>query len=195
MYIYRYRRHKREDTDVHIAPEDLRDAISACGFKHPIERWRLNQLSIGIEFHMISRNEAAMFIAHCVHETRGFQHVEELSYCSENFRYELSEPGKSYHGRGYIRLCTTNNYRDASLWLGRGDELLKKPELVSEDSMISLDTAIWIWAVKVRPHITCFDDTTTAIYGALESSSEYQTRYEYYVNVADVLGITEKLRK
>lgn len=137
-----------------------------------------------------------MFLAHTIHETGGFQHMEEL-FALENpeaarrsYFCEGGIQGKSYHGRGLLQLSWPYNYKGASNYLGLEDQLLHNPEMVCQKTSLCIDTALWYWTEVVRGSSGVSDSnfwaTTKAINGALESPNcdAARQRYNYYRKIA-----------
>ncbi|XP_046399446.1 chitinase 4-like [Ischnura elegans] len=188
-----------------ITRGQFNNAIESCGFTAPsseVYDYFNSQTS------SFSLDELAMFLAHLIHESGGFQHTEEEKFAGirdhreYSVRGDCSQPGKVYHGRGYIQLTWAANYRDASRDLGMGDELLRNPERVANETYLAMRVSVWYWTERVRREvgsvtnmIDCFGKTTKAINGALESSAGYNSRYQYYLKVADVLGVQNKARE
>ncbi|KCZ76778.1 hypothetical protein H311_02220 [Anncaliia algerae PRA109] len=149
-----------------------------------------------------SVDEAAMFLAQIIHESAGLTKIEEEACanggCEGQYGSDQGEPGKSYHGRGFIQLTWPDNYKAASEGLGMGDELYKNPEKVSEDPKIAMDVSIWFWQNRVanQPGVKegQFGATTKAINGPIECSGggndTPQKRYDIYTKVAKILGVT-----
>ncbi|CAI8608951.1 unnamed protein product [Vicia faba] len=52
-------------------------------------------------------------------------------------------PGKSYHGRGPIQLTYNYNYGQAGNAINQ--DLIRNPDLVSTNPIVSFKTAIWFW--------------------------------------------------
>ncbi|XP_046398677.1 endochitinase At2g43620-like [Ischnura elegans] len=184
-----------------ITSEEFTKAVVDCGFESPpSDVYQYFDLYTS-DF---SRNELAMFLAQLIHESGGFQFKEEIAYADKRnhgqYRDNHSLPGKDYHGRGYIQLTWAQNYKDASRDLGMGDELLKRPERVAKDTEMAMLVSVWYWRTKVRRQLgskfDCFGLTTKAINGAIECSNGYNEtaakRYQYYLKVADALGIQNK---
>nr|AUN87466.1 chitinase [Camellia fraterna] len=69
-------------------------------------------------------------------------------------------PGKQYYGRGPMQLSYNYNYGPAGVALGLGMELLKNPDLVETDPVISFKTALWFWMTPQAPKPSCHDVIT-----------------------------------
>lgn len=116
-----------------------------------------------------------MFLAQILWESNGLQAKEEVNppkgaYCC---------PGDtaSYHGRGYIQLSWSYNYRAASLGIFSDDLLLQAPELVSEDELIAWKVSFWYWKENVHKVVSAgegFGATTRCINGALECGKAWK---------------------
>lgn len=61
---------------------------------------------------------------------------------------EASGDGYKYRGRGLIMLTGKNNYSNFSKWLGIGDMLIKKPDLVIENKEYTVLTAFYYWTTR-----------------------------------------------
>ncbi len=62
--------------------------------------------------------------------------------------YENSGDGYKYRGRGLIMLTGKSNYMNFSKWLGIGDMLVKKPDLVIENKKYTVLTALYYWTTR-----------------------------------------------
>ena len=185
-----------------ITTDEFNAAVRACGFRAP---------SADVADHLInstrhfSRGELAMFLAQLIHESGGFQFKEELAYKNKpnhgKYVDKVGLPGKDYHGRGYIQLTWGANYKAASQALGLGDQLLKNPETVASDTGLAMQVSVWYWEARVRPMLAgksdLFGVTTKAINpGECRTVNERaRKRYQYYVKVADVMGIADKAKE
>ncbi|XP_019559936.3 uncharacterized protein LOC109428593 [Aedes albopictus] len=167
-------------------------ALHACGYRS-ISTDDAKEIVLQINKMTESVNEAAMFLAHLFHESGGFQH-----------RSESNGPKKSYapyYGRGYIQITYYYNYRDASKVIYENEQvLLDFPDKVSETVYMSMRVSVWFWRTKVRPaggpSSNDFYRTTEVINGELEPPGSFlaNRRYGLYVDVADVLGVTNKAK-
>lgn len=106
----------------------------------------------------VNKKEAAAFFAQIAHETRngednkfddGLMLKEELNtalpYINPNTVYP-AVAGKKYYGRGPIQLSYNGNYGFASTCiLGDKDVLLKNPDMVAADPVLSFKTALYFW--------------------------------------------------
>ncbi|XP_055610934.1 uncharacterized protein LOC129757675 [Uranotaenia lowii] len=170
-----------------ISESEVCQILEDCGYN------RNNRVGVVVRHinkNISSRNEAAMLLAHIIHETGGFQHLEELGHGSGH------DYGDRYYGRGFIQLTWEGNYAAASMAIfGDRNVLLNDPDLVARDEDVAMQTAIWFWMENVRPAaggFTSFYRTTKAINGALEGPNHptARKRYEYYVKAANVLGVS-----
>jgi hypothetical protein len=66
--------------------------------------------------------------------------------------------GEKYFGRGPKQLSWNYNYGQFSeAWFGTKDTLLKNPELLSQDPVLSFASAIWFWMTPQFPKPSCHD--------------------------------------
>jgi hypothetical protein len=64
----------------------------------------------------------------------------------------------SYHGRGPKQLSWNYNYGQFSAaWYGDKEALLKDPDMLIKDSVISFASAIWFWMTPQKPKPSCHD--------------------------------------
>lgn len=106
----------------------------------------------------INKKELAALFAHMAHETRngtnnkfndGLMLIAETdknaTYITANLIYPATA-GKKYYGRGPLQLSYNGNYGFASDCIyGNKNTLLNNPDLVSSDSVIAFETAIYFW--------------------------------------------------
>jgi basic endochitinase B len=152
-----------------------------------------------------SQREAAAFLANISHETGQLVYVDEQNppnnYCDPSSTAYPCAAGQSYHGRGPIQLSWNYNYGACGDAIGRG--LLAQPELVSTNSVITWQTALWFWMTAQTPNSSCHDaisasgfgKTIDIINGAIECgqtppSPQAQDRVSLYQRYCGVLGVT-----
>ncbi|CAA7408456.1 unnamed protein product [Spirodela intermedia] len=70
------------------------------------------------------------------------------AYCTPSSQWPCA-PGKKYYGRGPIQITHNYNYGPAGQAIGAG--LLKNPDLVASDAVISFKTALWFWMTPQSP--------------------------------------------
>ncbi|XLU18788.1 hypothetical protein S245_054854, partial [Arachis hypogaea] len=116
------------------------------------------------------KREIAAFLAQISHETTGgwatapdgpyawgLCFKEEINpqsnYCDSTNKQWPCFPGKSYHGRGPIQLSWNYNYGPAGKELGFDG--LRKPEIVSNNSVIAFRSALWFWMRETRGTLSC----------------------------------------
>jgi len=121
------------------------------------------------------KREIAAFLAQISHETTGgwatapdgpyawgLCFKEEITpqsnYCDSTNNEWPCYPGKSYHGRGPIQLSWNYNYGPAGKALGFDG--LKNPEIVSNNSLVAFETALWFWMTEQNPKPSCHDVMT-----------------------------------
>lgn len=67
-------------------------------------------------------------------------------------------PGEKYFGRGPKQLSWNYNYGQFSeAWFGSKDTLLKNPELLAQDPVLSFASAIWFWMTPQFPKPSCHE--------------------------------------
>jgi chitodextrinase len=132
----------------------------------------------------MKRREMAAFLANINHESGQLRYVEEINqanwphYCQPGIPDAPCVAGRTYHGRGPIQLSWNFNYKAAGHALGLGDDLLKNPDRVKNESWIAWGSAIWYWMTQkgpgtMTPHEAIvnkrgFGETIRSINGAIE---------------------------
>nr|ALV66653.1 putative endochitinase 2 [Tachinaephagus zealandicus] len=175
-----------------IEESEFNRAVRACGYSVPRSAVYRHLAALTSDF---TRAEMAMFVAQTIHESGGFRYIEEQDPESE-YRDNDALPGRSYHGRGYIQLTWSENYKRCSRELGMGDDLLRNPDKVTGTVNLAMKVSVWYWKKFVRPEhkrrTNCFGVTTNAINGAIECrgyNKAARSRYTKYKKVADAMGI------
>jgi chitinase len=124
-------------------------AVTNNGYPTPTHEQYLNFVSRAANGKISTKRELAMFLANILHESDGLRAKEE--YNPGTYPHPaLDRPGKSYHGRGYIQLTWSYNYKDASEALYGDLRLLNHPEQVATNDAIAWDTAFWYWGKYVH---------------------------------------------
>ncbi|XP_030450745.2 endochitinase-like [Syzygium oleosum] len=174
------------------------------------------------------KREIAAFLAQTSHETTGgwasapdgpyswgYCYLKEQNpsaYCSPNPTYPCA-PGKQYYGRGPIQISWNYNYGRCGQAIGV--DLLRNPDLVATNPVVSFKTAIWFWMTPQSPKPSCHDvitgrwapsaadksagrvagygAVTNIINGGLECGRGKDARVEdrigFYKRYCDILGV------
>ncbi|KAI9100079.1 hypothetical protein K1719_024297 [Acacia pycnantha] len=119
------------------------------------------------------KREVAAFLGQTSHETTGgwptapdgpyawgycFKEEKNRStHCKPSTQYPCA-PGKKYYGRGPIQLTWNYNYGQSGKAI-RAD-LLKNPDLVATNAVISFKTALWFWMTPQKPKPSSHDVIT-----------------------------------
>ncbi|OWM80477.1 endochitinase-like [Punica granatum] len=119
------------------------------------------------------KREIAAFLAQTSHETTGGwasapdgpyawgycyrKEQNPSTYCSPHPTYPCA-PGKKYYGRGPIQISWNYNYGRCGKDIGM--DLLKNPDLVANDPVVSFKTAIWFWMTPQSPKPSCHNVIT-----------------------------------
>nr|AAC16011.1 basic chitinase [Elaeagnus umbellata] len=120
------------------------------------------------------KKEIAAFFGQTSHETTGWDgpsapdgpyawgycYVREQNpsaYCSPNPTYPCAS-GKQYYSRGPMQLSWNYNYGQCGRAIGV--DLLRNPDLVATDPVVSFKTAIWFWMTPQSPKPSCHDVIT-----------------------------------
>ncbi|KAL1544852.1 chitinase [Salvia divinorum] len=95
-----------------------------------------------------SKREIAAFFAHVAHETGSLCFIEENGgqskpYCDQTYSKWPCAANKHYYGRGPLKLTWNYNYGAAGRAIGFN--VLKNPELVATNALISIKASIWFW--------------------------------------------------
>ena len=103
---------------------------------------------------IVTKNQIAAFLANVCQETDWLKTLEE--YGTEHY-FRYGAPGGDgvylldewrYHGRGYIMLTWSDNYRAAGKAIGVGDRLVNEPDLLANDKELAARTAVWYWTSR-----------------------------------------------
>lgn len=118
--------------------------------------------------------EVAAFLAQTSHETTGgkkgapdgpyawgYCFVEERDrsrdYCDPKSGWPCA-PGRKYYGRGPIQITHNYNYGQAGRSLH--SDLIKNPDAVAKDPVLSFRTALWFWMTPQPPKPSSHDVVT-----------------------------------
>ncbi|XVF45650.1 hypothetical protein PTKIN_Ptkin02bG0223900 [Pterospermum kingtungense] len=121
------------------------------------------------------KKEIAAFLGQTSHETTGgagwsppggpyawgYCYNRELNpapYCDGNFPDFPCAPNQQYFGRGPMQLSWNYNYGRCGRAIGV--DLLRNPDLVATDPVISFKTAFWFWMTAQSPKPSCHDVIT-----------------------------------
>ncbi|RWR90605.1 class I chitinase [Cinnamomum micranthum f. kanehirae] len=179
----------------------------------------------------ICKREIAAFLGQTSHETTGgwdtapdgryswgYCFKEEVGatadYCVPNEQFPCV-PGKKYYGRGPIQISYNYNYGPAGVSLRL--DLLRDPDLVALDGLVSFETAFWFWMTPQYPKPSCHDVitgkwtpspadiaagrlpgygvTTNIINGGVECGGQgpdprVEDRIGFYKRYCDILGVS-----
>jgi predicted chitinase len=153
----------------------------------------------------VEEQEAAAFLANVDHETGGLVYINEIDqsgdYCASE-SYGCPAGTTAYYGRGPLQISWNFNYEAAGQAIGQ--DLLDNPNLVSTNSAISWETALWYWMTQTGPGTMTahnamvngagFGQTIWAINGSVEcnggDTAEMQDRVNDYENFTSILGVT-----
>ena len=131
---------------------------------------------------IIQKRELAAFLANIAQETSGgwaeapggyfkwgLYFVEEKqdgiknNYADATKKNYPAVEGKNYFGRGPKQLSWNYNYGQFSeAWFGTKDSLLRHPELLAQNAVLSFASAIWFWMTPQFPKPSCHDIITNA---------------------------------
>ena len=126
------------------------------------------------------KQELSAFLANIAQETSGgwteapggyfkwgLYFVEEKQDSLVNSYADISKKnyppvtGKKYFGRGPKQLSWNYNYGQFSeAWFGSKDSLLLHPELLAQNPVLSVASAIWFWMTPQFPKPSCHDIMT-----------------------------------
>ncbi|XP_026460644.1 endochitinase A-like [Papaver somniferum] len=143
-----------------------------------------------------SKREIAAFFAHVTHETAHFCFIREIArgtYCQKGTKYPCVA-GRKYYGRGPIQLTWNFNYGACGKSIGV--DLLKNPDLVATNAVISFKAALWFWMNNVHSVITSgggFGRTIRRINGGEcggGNPTAVRNRIKYYKAYCKQLGTT-----
>lgn len=143
-----------------------------------------------LEADIVGIPRQAAFLAQVLHETGGFQWLEELaSGAAYEGRSDLgnTEPGdgRKFKGRGLIMITGRANYKAAGGDLGL--DLIGHPEMASEPAT-SARVAAWYWdrhGLNSLADAGKFDSITRKINGGLNGKAQ---RDALYARAKKVLG-------
>ncbi|KAM0685419.1 hypothetical protein COBT_003372 [Conglomerata obtusa] len=161
-----------------LTKSEFNAGLTACGYEAISEGMFINIRDELLKLN--NKNEAAMLVAHMIHETGGFKYHEEIlaktdpEKAQKQYSTKNGVKGKSYHGRGYLMLSWPENYKNVSYGLELNDDLLKHPEKVADDPKLRIKSAVYYWnSVVKKSKNVCdsnFNASTLEINGAIEGS-------------------------
>ena len=153
----------------------------------------------------VEEQEAAAFLANVDHETGGLVYINEIDqsgdYCAAE-SYGCPAGDTAYFGRGPLQISWNFNYEAAGNAIGQ--DLLDNPNLVSTNSAISWETALWYWMTQTGPGTMTghnaivngagFGQTIWSINGGVEcnggNTAEMQDRVNDYESFTSLLGVS-----
>jgi predicted chitinase len=153
----------------------------------------------------VEEQEAAAFLANVDHETGGLVYINEIDqsgdYCASE-SYGCPAGTYAYYGRGPLQISWNFNYEAAGQAIGQ--DLLDNPNLVSTNSAISWETALWYWMTQTGPGTMTahnamvngagFGQTIWALNGSVEcnggNTAEMQDRVNDYESFTSILGVS-----
>ena len=152
----------------------------------------------------VELQEAAAFLANVDHETGGLVYINEIDqsgdYCASE-SYGCPAGTYAYYGRGPLQISWNFNYEAAGNALGV--DLLDNPNLVSTNSAISWETALWYWMTgtgggSVTSHQAMVGGSgvgaTIRAINDIEcnggDTSEMQDRVNDYESFTSILGVS-----
>jgi len=127
----------------------------------------------------VQKKELAAFLANIAQETSGgwteapggyfkwgLYYLEEIpskgvseeEYVDSTWKKYKAIPGRFYFGRGPKQFSWNYNYGQFSIaWYGDMDTLLRNPDRLSRDPVLSFASAIWFWMTPQKPKPSCHD--------------------------------------
>ncbi|MFI6998272.1 chitinase [Nocardia sp. NPDC050175] len=185
-----------------ITEDEFAAAVKGAGYRTPTTAQYKGMCAALPVGSISTRRDLAQFLAQILWESDGLECKEEYLAVSDPAAtaaaYASSgDNGKTFHGRGYIQLTWSSNYRAASQGIFGDDRLYRTPEVVASDEYIAWAVSFWYWHTSVASapnYGRGFGVTTKAINGVLEcaggDSTKAKKRYEIYTKVAAALGET-----
>jgi hypothetical protein len=125
----------------------------------------------------------------------GLYFVHEVGYTSANGAGTYSQasteyppnPAKGYYGRGPIQLSWNYNYGQFSKFLYNDvSVLLNNPDLVQENGVLALKSAIWFWMMPQWPKPSCHQvmhDLWIPQIGEYSSAKMYKKGFAHVNNI------------
>ncbi|XP_037039892.1 endochitinase At2g43610-like [Bradysia coprophila] len=183
--------------------KEFEKAFTSTGYTKPTKE-QYDAFVQGLPKGLITtKEEAAMALAHFLHESLGLSKKIEIQCkdtgCPGEYRVPgCDSPDKGYFGRGYIQLSWCYNYKDASHDLYGDDRLVNDPDMVAREESVAWDTAFWFWKSRVhsKPEVAqgAFGVTTRAINGGLECDNPgghqlAKKRFEMYNKIRAAFGL------
>ena len=161
-----------------VTEQDFKDALETT--RHcQANDYSLFAQSLG-HANIKSRQEAAVYLAHVIHETGNLESMVEIDHEKNKNDYnckadgqewerkwaKYNRPGKYYYGRGCLQLSWTCNYYLASKDIfGDENRLLDDPDQIVSNRELCWRTAAWFWKTNVHGKASSMNihDTTNII--------------------------------
>jgi len=161
------------------------------------------------------KREIAAFAAHVTQETSGLKKIAEQTndpFCAPSPEFPCN--GRHFNGRGPLQLSWNFNYGPCGNYLNI--DLLRNPDLVATDPLVSFESSLWFWnqygdnviphmhdvitgnwkpsdADKAANRVPGFGVTIAIINGGLEcgkQSAEADNRVKYFTDFCKRLNIS-----